>query len=146
MRRLIALSVMALMLSGCSQKAAFEELADGACSSEQAQLVDAHISAQIDAIAKKEWKVAYSFASPGFRSGVEIDQFIFIIGTQYGMLVDNQGYEFNGCTITNNEITQEVGVTSESGPTYLTYMLSVKESVLGVDSAVVVNADTQLNA
>jgi len=50
MRRFIALCVMMLLLSSCSQKAAFEELADGACSSEQAQLVDAHISAQIDAM------------------------------------------------------------------------------------------------
>jgi len=135
MRRLIALSVIALMLSGCSQKAAFEELADGGCSSEQAQLVDAHISAQIDAIAKKEWKVAYSFASPGFRSGVEIDQFIFIIGTQYGMLVDNQGYEFNACTIYNEKITQEVAVSSNSAVINLIYILSVEGEVLGVDSA-----------
>jgi hypothetical protein len=77
MRRFIALCIMMLLLSGCSQKAAFEELADGVCSSEQAQLVDAHISAQIDAMAQQEWKLAYSFASPGFRSGVDIDQFVF---------------------------------------------------------------------
>jgi PBP1b-binding outer membrane lipoprotein LpoB len=50
MKRLSALFMMVLLLSGCSQKAAFEELADGVCSSEQAQLVDAHISAQIDAM------------------------------------------------------------------------------------------------
>ena len=134
------------MLSGCSQKDAFEELSDGSCSDEQAQLVQGHISAQIDAIAKEEWESAYSFASPSFRSSVELDQFVFIIGTQYGMLIENQGYEFNGCTITNNQITQEVGVRSQSGLTNLTYVLSVKESVLGVDSAVVVNADAQLDA
>ena len=92
MKRLIALCVMVLLLSGCSQKAAFEELADGACSSEQAQLVDAHISAQIDAMAKDDWELAYSLASPDFRSNVGIDQFIFIVSTQFGMLIDNQGY------------------------------------------------------
>ena len=144
MRRLIALSVMALMLSGCSQKAAFEELADGGCSSEQAQLVDAHISAQIDAIAKKEWKVAYSFASPGFRSGVEIDQFIFIIGTQYGMLVDNQGYEFNACTIADEKITQEVAISSNSEVFTLYYILSVTGGVLGVDSSSTTLSETKL--
>lgn len=63
LRGIIALCVMVLVLSGCSQKAAFEELADGVCSSEQAQLIEAHISAQIDAIAKQEWKLAYSYAS-----------------------------------------------------------------------------------
>jgi len=146
MKYWISTVVVALMLSGCSQKAAFEEMADGTCTNEQAQLVEEHISGQIDAIAKEEWESAYSFASPSFRMAVDINRFVSIISSEYGMLVENQGYEFNGCTITNNEITQEVGVTSESGPTYLTYMLSVKESVLGVDSAVVVNADTQLNA
>jgi hypothetical protein len=75
---------------------------------------------------------------------VELDQFIFIIGTQYGMLIENQGYSFGGCTLAQGQITQEVGVTSERGLTNLTYTLSVKESVLGVESAVVGETDTQL--
>lgn len=126
---------MVLILSGCSQKAAFEELADGVCSSEQAQLVQAHISSQIDAMAKKDWKLAYSFASPGFRSGVEIEQFIFIIGTQYAMLVENEGYEFSACTIASEKLVQEIAVTSNAAVTNLTYILSVQKEVLGVDSA-----------
>ena len=136
MRRIIGLCVMVLILSGCSQKAAFEELADGVCSSEQKKLVEAHISSQIDAIAKNDWKLAYSYASPGFRSGVEIEQFIFIIGTQYAMLVDNEGYEFNACTIANEKITQRIAVTSNAEITNLTYILSVEKEVLGVDSAI----------
>lgn len=127
--------MMVLILSGCSQKAAFEELADGVCSSEQAQLVQAHISSQIDAMAKKDWKLAYSFASPGFRSGVEIEQFIFIIGTQYAMLVENEGYEFSACTIASEKLVQEIAVTSNAAVTNLTYILSVQKEVLGVDSA-----------
>ena len=126
---------MVFLLSSCSQKAAFEELADGGCSSEQKKLVEAHISSQIDAIAKKDWKLAYSYASPGFRSGVEIDQFTFIIGTQYAMLVENEGYEFSACTIANEKITQRIAVTSNAEITNLTYILSVEKEVLGVDSA-----------
>jgi hypothetical protein len=126
---------MVLLLSSCSQKAAFEELADGGCSSEQKKLVEAHISSQIDAIAKQEWELAYSYASPGFRSGVAIEQFVFIIGAQYRMLVDNQGYEFSGCTIANEKITQQIAVTSNAEITNLTYILSVEKEVLGVDSA-----------
>ncbi len=135
MRRLSALCVMVLLLSSCSQKAAFEELADGACSSEQAQLVDAHISAQIDAMAKDDWELAYSLASPDFRSGVDIDQFIFIITTQYGMLLDNQGYAFNACTIADEKITQEVAISTNSEVFNLYYTLSVTGGVLGVDSS-----------
>jgi hypothetical protein len=135
MRRIIAMCAMVFLLSGCSQKAAFEELADGVCTSAQEKLVEAHISSQIDAIAKEDWKLAYSYASPVFRSNVEIDQFAYIIGAQYGMLIDNQGYEFNGCTITNQKITQQVAVTSNATVTDLTYILSVQKEVLGVDSA-----------
>ena len=126
---------MVLLLSSCSQNPAFEELADGVCSSEQAELVQAHISSQIDAIAKKDWKLAYSFASPGFRSGVEIDQFTFIIRAQYAMLVDNEGYEFGACTIASAKLVQEIAVTSNAEITNLTYILSVAKEVLGVDSA-----------
>ena len=135
MRRIVAICATVFLLSSCSQKAAFEELADGGCSSEQKKLVEAHISSQIDALAKKDWKLAYSYASPGFRSGVEIEQFIFIIGTQYAMLVDNEGYEFNACTIANEKITQRIAVTSNAEITNLTYILSVEKEVLGVDSA-----------
>lgn len=136
---------MMLLLSGCSQKTAFGELADGACSSEQAQLVDAHISAQIDAMAKDDWELAYSLASPDFRSGVEIDQFIFVVSTQYGMLIDNQGYEFNSCTIANKKITQDVAVSSNSQVFNLSYSLSVDGEVLGVDSSSVTISEDKLD-
>lgn len=135
MRRIVAICAMVLLLSSCSQKAAFEELADGGCSSEQKKLVEAHISSQIDAIAKQEWELAYSYASPGFRTGVAIEQFVFIIGAQYRMLVENEGYEFSACSIANEKISQQVGVKSKDGLTNLTYILSVQNEKLGVDSA-----------
>lgn len=135
MRRIVAICAMVLLLGSCSQKAAFEELADGVCSSEQKKLVEAHISSQIDALAKKDWKLAYSYASPGFRTGVAIEQFVFIIGAQYRMLVDNEGYEFGACTIASKKLVQEVAVTSNAEITNLTYILSVDKQVLGVDSA-----------
>ena len=145
MKRLIALCVMVLLLSSCSQKPAFEELADGACSSEQAQLVNKHISEQIDAMAKDDWELAYSLASPTFRSNVGIDQFIFVVSTQYGMLIDNQGYEFNSCTISNKKITQEVSVSSNSQVFNLSYSLSVAGEVLGVDSSSVTVSEDKLD-
>jgi hypothetical protein len=146
MKHLAAAIVLVLVLSGCSQKAAFEELSDGACTDAQGQLVEAHISAQIDAIAKEDWESAYSFASESFRSLVKLDQFIFVIGSQYVMLVENQGYIFSECAIANSEVTQQVEVKDESGLTNLTYTLSVKELTLGVESVLIGSADPQLNA
>ena len=146
MKHLAAAIVLVLVLSGCSQKAAFEQLSDGACTDAQGQLVEAHISAQIDAIAKEDWESAYSFASESFRSLVKLDQFIFVIGSQYVMLVENQGYIFSECAIANSEVTQQVEVKDESGLTNLTYTLSVKELTLGVESVLIGSADPQLNA
>ena len=146
MKHLAAAIVLVLVLSGCSQKAAFEELSDGACTDAQGQLVEAHISAQIDAIAKEDWESAYSFASESFRSLVKLDQFIFVIGSQYEMLIENQGYVFSECAIINSEVTQQVEVKDESGLTNLTYTLSVKELTLGVESVLIGSADPQLNA
>ena len=146
MKHLTAAIVMVLMLSGCAQKAAFEELSNGACTNAQGQLVEAHLSAQIDAIAKKDWESAYSFASESFRSLVKLDQFIFVIGSQYEMLIENQGYEYGECGIVNSEVTQQVEVKDEIGLTNLTYTLSVKELTLGVESVLIGSADPQLNA
>jgi hypothetical protein len=97
MRRIFAVFLIAVTLSGCAQKPAFEELADGPCT-----------------------------------------------GAQYAMLVENQGYKFDSCTISNSSIKQEVSVTSGDEVFNLTYRLSVVESKLGVESAAVSTVDTPL--
>ena len=66
---------------------------------------------------------------------VDITRFVSIISSEYGMIVENQGYEFNACTIYNEKITQEVAVSSNSQVINLIYILSVEGEVLGVDSA-----------
>ena len=145
MQRIIAVFVVALLLAGCSQKSALEDLADGKCTSAVADLVDKHISGQIDALAEKNWELAHSFASENFQANVSVDDFILIIGTQYGMLIENKGYEFNECTVADNTIKQEVSVLSGEQEFTLTYNLTVNESTLGVESAVVSEFVSQLN-
>lgn len=145
MRRLITLSIIAVMLAGCAQKPAFEELADGPCTGPQSKLIEKHISGQIDALAEKDWESAYSFASEDFQAAVAIDQFTFIIGAQYAMLVENQGYQFEGCAINSEIIKQEVSVTSGEQVFNLTYRLSVSDETLGVESAEVGKVQTQQN-
>ena len=144
MRRFFALFVIAVTLAGCAQKPAFEELADGPCTGAQSKLIEEHISGQIDALAKKDWEAAYSFASADFQAAVGIDEFTFIIGAQYAMLVENQGYKFDSCAIANSAIKQEVSVTSDDEVFNLTYRLSVVEAKLGVESAAVSTVDTPL--
>ena len=146
MRRLIAGCLVALLTTGCSQKAPFEELADGPCTSAQEELVNQHISGQINALAKQDWKLAYTFASANFRGQVSLNQFIYVIGSQYSMLIENQGYSFVKCTLAANEITQEVSVTSRGRDYNLTYELSVNEVILGIESAIIGEAETGISA
>jgi hypothetical protein len=60
-----------------------------------------------------------------------------IIQEQYLMLIENQGYQFQRCTIASQMITQEVRVKSGAEIYYLTYALSLNGSKLGIEAAVV---------
>ena len=146
MKAFLAISLFAALLTGCAQPAAFEKLADGTCTGAQAELVDQHISGQIDALAKRDWETAYSFASADFRARVEVEQFIAIIDSQYPMLINNKGYQFNKCTIAAGMIMQEVGVRGEEEVFNLTYRLSVNGATLGVEAAVINGVADQLSA
>lgn len=137
MQRIIAACAAGLLLVGCSQKTPLENLADGSCTSALADVVNSHISGQIDALAEKDWELAYSFASDKFQANVSLDDFILIIGTLYGMLIENKGYEFNECNVAGSTIKQEVSVLSGEQVFSLTYTLTVNDSALGVESAVV---------
>ena len=135
----------ALLLVGCSQKAPLEDLVDGKCSGALAEVVDKHISGQIDALAEKDWELAHSFASDNFQANASVDDFTFIIGTQYAMLIDNEGYQFNECDVAGSTITQEVSVTSGEKVFSLRYTLTVNESALGVESAVISKVASQID-
>lgn len=137
MQRVIAVGVVAMLLLGCAQEDPFEVLADGICTAAQANSVDKHISGQIDAMAQKDWELAYSFASDNFQSNVSIDDFIQIIKVQYPMLIQNKEYQFNDCTVTDSTITQVVNVTSSDQVFSLAYILTVNDSTLGIESAVI---------
>ena len=144
MRRIIAAGAIALLLAGCAQSNPFEDLADGACTSALANVVNNHISGQIDALVENDWELARSFASENFQSNVSLEDFTFIINEQYPMLIENTGYEFNDCNVANSTITQEVEVTSGERVFSLTYSLTVNESTLGVESAVVTKVASQV--
>ncbi len=144
MRRIIAAGALLLLLAGCAQSDPFEDLAGGACTSALASVVNDHISGQIDALAESDWESARSFASENFQSNVSLEDFTFIINEQYPMLIENTGYEFNECSVTNSTITQEVDVTSGEQVFTLTYSLTVNGSTLGVESAVITEVASQV--
>mgnify|MGYP000070392477 CR=1 FL=1 len=152
MKWIVGVLVALVSLTACAQtstveeSAPFEELADGSCNSSESRLVEEHISGQITALSKEDWKSAYSFAAPGFQKTVGLDQFIFVITSQYQMLINNQGVEYGACDIANKEITQEVSVTSENESYKLIYSLSVMSQKLGIESASVTYSEPEVSA
>jgi hypothetical protein len=141
MKAILVLVIALVSLTGCTQSATvessstFEELSDGSCNSDQVQLVQEHISAQINALSNGDWESAYSYASPGFREVIDLDQFTFILGADYQMLINNQGVQYGGCAIAGQEITQAVSVTSANEIFELSYSLSFDGNALGIESA-----------
>jgi len=152
MKWIVGVLVALVSLTACAQtstveeSAPFEELADGSCNSSESRLVEEHISGQITALSKEDWKSAYSFAAPGFQKTVGLDQFIFVITSQYQMLINNQGVEYGACDIANKEITQEVIVTSENESYKLAYSLSLNNQKLGIESATVRFSEPEVSA
>lgn len=138
------------ILSGCSTTStftasAFTTMVDGPCTAQQEVAVSDHLSGQIDALAKQDWDLAYTFAAESFREGVSLTQFTQVIEDQYQMLITNTGYSFSECLINSGRVTQEVRVDALVGNFILVYELSVVDQGLGVTSALVSDLAVDLN-
>jgi hypothetical protein len=143
-KKLITTSLALVLLSACSTSSPFKSLTAGACSSEQKQLVDDHISSQISAISKQDWPLAYSFAAKSFQDSIDIKSFEVIITDSYSYLIDNKGITFGGCEIKDDRILQEVTVISKEDKSELSYRLSVVDQKLGVEAANLVEQSESL--
>ena len=149
MKWIVGVLVALVSLTACAQtstveeSSAFEELADGSCNSEESRLVQERVSGQITALSKEDWESAYSYAAPGFQEIIGLDQFIFVITSQYQMLISNESVKYGACDIVNKEITQLVNVTSENNLFELTYSLSHDGQALGIESATTVLREPQ---
>lgn len=151
MKRFFGLVVALASLTACAQTSTVEEslpfveLADGSCTSAESRLVQDHITGQINAFSRQDWESAYSYASPGFQKNIGLDQFTFIIGTQYQMLISNDSVAYGDCNIATGKISQEVSVTSENEIYTLDYSLSVLSQKLGIESASVTFSEPQVS-
>jgi len=144
LKRLLTTSLALVLLSACSTSSPFKSLTAGACSSEQKQLVDDHISSQISAISKEDWPLAYSFAAKSFQDSIDITSFEVIIADSYSYLITNKGITFGECEIKDGKIFQEVTVISNEDKSELSYRLSVVDQKLGVEAANLVEQSESL--
>jgi hypothetical protein len=144
LKKLITTCLALVLLSACSTSSPFKSLTAGACSGDQKQLVDDHISSQISAISKQDWPLAYSFAAKSFQDSIDLTSFEVIITDSYSFLIDNQGITFGGCEIKEDKIFQEVTVNSSNGKIDLSYRLSTVDEKLGVEAANLAEQSTAL--
>lgn len=60
------------------------------------------INSQTKAFSANDYELAYSFASPAFRSNVTLGDFVEIIASSYGPLIESSKLRFSGCLENTN--------------------------------------------
>ena len=141
----VILTALIFFLSGCAgNDLAFEEIKDGLCSQKQKQLIEKHISGQINALSDQNWKKAYGFAAPSFQEVVPIQRFEEIIQNEYEMIINNDGFKFTACNIAENKFNQVVVLTSKGNEFKLLYRLTFESGRLGVEAATAAPAEPEI--
>ena len=123
------------MISGCGKSDPFASVANGPCTSSQAQEISDHITNQIGFLSQKDFERAYSFAATSFQKNISLKQFEEIINKEYLMLVENTGFSFSTCEVMKNQVLQQVLVKSGDEEYLFYYVLEIEDSELGVISA-----------
>jgi hypothetical protein len=61
--------------------------------------IESTVNAQTSAFARDDFELAYSFASPSFRSNVTLEGFVEIIAGSYGPLIESSKLIFSDCLV-----------------------------------------------
>ena len=143
--RILTLIATLLLISGCASGDQEETASIGPCNSDQKVVVSDHISSQIDAIEKLDFKKAYTYAAQSFQDSVSLAQFESVVTRQYQMLITNNGYSFTDCVAEEGYYIQSVRVKTNSGEIELTYRLTLIDKRLGVVAVTVKPSSLDLN-
>ena len=131
----IALAVLAVISSASSSAPAYAQSKLGACNQRDKVAVKNHISKQISALARSDWKGAYSYAAQTFQSTIPLDAFKEIITQKYSYLISNNGVSFGGCRIAADAIYQFVNINYRGKKHVLLYALTLVDGRLGIAGA-----------
>jgi len=143
--KVVAIFVALLLLSGCTSNGKEIKAELGPCSSDQKVVVSDHISGQISAIEKLDFKKAYTYAAKSFQESVSLAQFESVVTRQYQMLITNNGYNFTECLAEEGYVIQSVRVATNSGEIDLSYRLTLIDKRLGVVAVTIKPASLDLN-
>jgi hypothetical protein len=136
---------LTLLLSGCSSSNTTETATQESsapqpnCSQTEIDGGSAWIKGQLAAFSRQDFESAYSFATKSFRSGRSLEQFISIISSGYGFLLNSRTYSVGSCVKEGDNFLFDVRVTAESGTEYpMMYALAKSEDTWGINAATVV--------
>jgi hypothetical protein len=136
---------LTLLLSGCSSskttETATQESAtpQPSCSESEIDGGSAWIKGQLAAFSSQDFESAYGFATESFRSGRSLEQFISIISSGYGFLLNSRTYSVGECIKEGDNFLFDVRVTAESGTEFpMMYALIKTEETWGINAASVV--------
>ena len=73
-----------------------------ACEEQTQKAIEQTINSQTRAFADNNFELAYSFASPSFRSSVSLNGFVTIIASSYGPLIESSELRFSDCLANSN--------------------------------------------
>jgi len=130
--KFIALISGLLLLTGCASSNEQVQDALGPCSKDQKVVVSDHITNQIKAIQRLDFKKAYTYAAQSFQDSVSLSQFESVVTRQYQMLITNNGYSFTDCQSEPGYLIQNLVVDTNNGNIELTYRLTLIDKRLGV--------------
>ena len=143
--RQLVIAISLLLLAACSRQSESTKSELAPCSSDQQVVVSDHISGQISAIEKLDFKKAYTYAAQSFQDSVSLAQFESVVTRQYQMLITNNGYSFTECLVETGYYIQSVSVDTNSGEIDLTYRLTLIDKRLGVVAVTVKPSSLDLN-
>jgi hypothetical protein len=88
---------------------------------------------------KEDFESAFGFATESFRSNRSLEEFISIISSGYGFLLNSRTYSVGNCIKEGNDFLFNVRVTAESGTEYpMMYALAKTDDTWGINAATVV--------
>jgi hypothetical protein len=136
---------LTLLLSGCNSSSTTENATQESttpqpsCSQTDIDGGSAWIKGQLAAFSSQDFESAYGFATESFRSGRSLEQFISIISSGYGFLLNSRTYSVGECIKEGDNFLFDVRVTAKSGTEFpMMYALAKSEDTWGINAATVV--------
>ena len=126
-------AVLVILIALSSQSAITPAQAkENLCNQSQQSIVKKHITKQISALAKSDWKRAYSYSAKSFQGSISVDQFKLIIESGYLFLTENGNLIFGDCRNSKNAFNQLLTVDSKGAKYELSYNLTLVGKRLGI--------------